>query len=109
MDRIEMLKRYIDEDPEDSFSRYALSLEYIRLNNFPEAKRILSELMFKDPDYLASYYQMGKLNESTGSIDEAAYVYQKGMVLARLQKNQHTFNELEGALKQLQGDVDEEE
>ena len=48
-----MLKRYIDEDPEDSFSRYALSLEYIRLNDFPEAKRILSELMFKDPDYLA--------------------------------------------------------
>ncbi|HRH66354.1 MAG TPA: tetratricopeptide repeat protein [Bacteroidia bacterium] len=109
MDRIELLKRYLQEDPDDSFISYALSLEYIRLNDYTEAQRMLAEITEKDPDYLAAYYQLGKVHECCGMPEAALKVYEKGMALAHIQKNQHTFNELEGALKQLQGDVDEEE
>ena len=109
MDRIELLKRYLHEDPDDSFTSYALSLEHIRLKDYPEAKSILLELNRKDPDYLAAYYQLGKVCESLGLPEEAVSVYEKGMLLARLQKNQHTFSELEAALKQIKGDAEEEE
>ncbi|MBK7850258.1 MAG: tetratricopeptide repeat protein [Bacteroidetes bacterium] len=109
MDRIELLKRYLQEDPDDSFTSYALSLEYIRLKDYQQAKSILVELNRKDPDYLAAYYQLGKVYESLQLTEEAVSVYEKGMLVARSQKNHHTFSELDTALKQIKGDPEEEE
>ena len=100
--RLELLKRYLQEDPQDSFLRYALALEFISLNDHLMAYQQLAELLNEDPDYLAAYYMAGKSAEVLKKNNEAGLWYSKGIELARLQKNQHTLNELTAALNQFE-------
>jgi tetratricopeptide (TPR) repeat protein len=99
--RIEMLKRYLEEDPSDSFLRYALALEFIALNEAKLAISQLEKLLEDDPDYLPAYYMAGKTSESLGMISNAEIWYKKGMEVARSQKDQHTLSELSTALELL--------
>ena len=39
MNRIEILKGFLEQDPKDSFSRYALALEYIKSGQTEDARR----------------------------------------------------------------------
>ena len=39
MNRIEILKGFLEENPKDSFSRYALALEYVKLGQHDDAVR----------------------------------------------------------------------
>jgi tetratricopeptide (TPR) repeat protein len=100
--RINILKQYISEDPTDSFSQYALALEYAKAGSNDEAISVLSELLKGDSNYLPAYYQIGKLYEQTHSIDRAKTAYEKGIVVAQQQKNTKTLNELRSALDSLE-------
>src|SRR4051812_10474751 len=96
--RIEILKQYISEDSEDIFSQYVLALEYIKQKSAPEAITLLSVIVRKQPDYLAAYYQLGKLYEINRSFGEAKMIYEAGIALAQRQKEFKTLNELRTAL-----------
>ena len=100
--RLELLKRYLQEDPSDSFLRYALALEFISLNEQKQAYEQLGKLLNDEPDYLAAYYMAGKLAEVTGKNSQAIAWYVKGIEVARQQKNQQTLNELSAALSQME-------
>ncbi len=95
--RLELLKRYLQEDPTDSFLRYALALEFIKLNETNQAYQQLEKLLNDDPDYLAAYYIAGKTAEGLGQNSNALNWYSKGIEVAKMQKDQHTLNELSGA------------
>jgi tetratricopeptide (TPR) repeat protein len=101
MERIELLKHFLEEDPGDHFSLYALALEYAKINRVGEAIVLLEQLLDLDPAYLAAYYQLGKLFELQRNIERAFGVFSKGMEVARQQKNQKTLNELQSALELL--------
>ncbi len=96
--RLELLKRYLEEDPSDSFLRYALALEFIKLNDNNHAYQQLEKLLNDDPDYLAGYYQAGKTAESLGLKNDSIKWYSKGIEVARMLKDQHTLNELSQAM-----------
>jgi tetratricopeptide (TPR) repeat protein len=96
--RIETLKQYISEDPADTFSHYALALEYAKADNREEAISILKGILENEPDYLAAYYQLGLLYEQTKLIEEAKETYEKGIVIARKKNDNKTLNELRYAL-----------
>ncbi len=102
MERIELLKGFLAEDPGDNFSLYALALEYVKLNNVTEAIQLLEKLLEKNPGYLAAYYQLGKLFEMQQQPDRASGVFEKGIEVARRQKNQKTLSELQSALDLLE-------
>ena len=98
MDRIELLKSFLKEDPADEFSAYALALEYVKVNQLVEAIDLLEKLIAKNPDYLPAYYQLGKLYELQGKIKLSVEQYSNGMEVAKKKKDQKTFNELQSAL-----------
>jgi tetratricopeptide (TPR) repeat protein len=100
--RIETLKQYISEDPADTFSQYALALEYAKAGNREEAVKILKSIIATQPDYLAAYYQLGMLYEQSHLIKEAADAYQRGIVVARQRRDNKTLNELRSALDALE-------
>jgi len=102
--RIELLKQYLAEDPSDSFSQYALALEYANANNRNDAILLLEQLLNRQPDYLPCYYQLGKLYEIEGRPKQAITTFQKGIEIARKQKNQKTMGELQTALDMLEQD-----
>ena len=60
-ERIDMLQEYIQDDPSDTFSRYALALEHAKIGETSKAIEYLKQLRIIDSEYLALYYQLGKL------------------------------------------------
>lgn len=100
--RLELIKRYLQEDPSDSFLRYALALEFIALNLNKDAYEHLEKLLADDPDYLPAYYMAGKTAEANNDNNFAIKWYSKGILVAGIQKDQHTLNELTAALNVLE-------
>lgn len=96
--RIEILKQFITEDANDTFSLYVLALEYAKTGNLIEAIALLRQVLENDSQYLAAYYQLGSLYEESRNIKEAKEIYEKGIIVAQQQGNIKTLNELRSAL-----------
>ncbi len=105
--RIQMLETFLGEDPGDSFSKYALALEYVAEGNIQKGIDLLIELRNSDPEYLALYYQLGKLFEQQNNISEAVICFKKGIEIASHQNNHHAKAELNMALNELEDLYDE--
>ncbi len=101
MDRIEKLKQYLKSAQKDSFLQHALALEYIKLGNDEEARKLFVEILLREPTYVGSYYHLAKLLERTGETDKAIKIYEKGMEQAKRAGDNHSFNELQGAYEDL--------
>lgn len=105
--RISLLKKFLETDPNDSFSRYALALDYIKLNRLDDAAKELEHLLTHTPDYTATYYHLGKVYEQQGRTEDAKKVYQTGITLTAQRGEAHANKELREALFMLTGDDDE--
>ena len=103
MSRIDTLKGFLADDPGDSFSRYALALEYIKIERFGEAVSEFESIGRNDPDYLATYYQLGKAYEHEGRTTEAEQTYRAGIEVANRAGDAHTRDEFGEALTLLLG------
>lgn len=101
MDRIEKIREMLMGQPGDSFLQHALALEYIKLGNDEEARRLFEEILNREPGYIGSYYHLAKLLERIEQPDEAIRVYEKGMEEAKKAGDNHAFGELRGAYEEL--------
>jgi len=101
MSRIETLLNMLKTNPEDDFTKYALALEYVSGNQLDKAEKYLKSLVKDSPNYLAAYYQYGKLLEEKDEIDEARKIYNQGLFVASSQNDLHTKSELQDALDNL--------
>ncbi|TAN02116.1 MAG: tetratricopeptide repeat protein [Chitinophagaceae bacterium] len=97
MDRIAVLKSYLEKTPDDSFLKHALALEYLKLHEENKAIRLFEELLAHDPDYIGSYYHWGKALVKTGDTQKALAIFQKGIEIARKLKDTHAAAELQQA------------
>lgn len=97
-ERIALLRQYLTEDPGDTFSAFALGLELLKMNELNEAKSILEQLVTLAPEYLATYFQLGKLYERLQLPEKAIAAYSAGIEVAKQQNNRHTLSELQFAL-----------
>lgn len=101
MERRNKLLEMIKKDPEDSFLRHALALEFLKMGATAEARKIFEELLQKDPEYIGSYYQLGKLLEETQEYEMAAEWYRKGMGVALERNEKKAYGELKSALDEI--------
>jgi Tfp pilus assembly protein PilF len=101
MNRIEILKGFLKDNPDDSFSRYALALEFVKLGQNDEALREFEAVGKNDPDYVATYYQLGQLYQKLGLKHEAEKTFRTGITVAAKMGDEHTRSELEAALETL--------
>jgi tetratricopeptide (TPR) repeat protein len=97
-DRLKMIETMLETNPRDSFLHYAAALEYQKSGDAAQAIKILRQLIRQNPDYLASYYQLGKMLEEKSQADEAVEVYKAGTTIARKQNDSKTLGELSEAL-----------
>jgi predicted Zn-dependent protease len=100
--RIEKLKEMIAKDPADTFSRYALALEYNGINEPLTAIELLEELITRDPKYLPAYQQLGQLLGKMNKTQEAKKVYRLGIDLAAEQNDEKASKELREELEELE-------
>jgi tetratricopeptide (TPR) repeat protein len=102
MNRIEQLKIFLEESPNDAFLNYALATEYIGLGDDVQAEIVFRQLLEKSPDYVATYYHLGKLLERKQLKSEAMDIYRAGIEKARAVGEQHSLSELQSALLELE-------
>ncbi len=102
MSRIEKLLAYIKANDKDSFLQHALALEYIKIGNDEQARQLFNEILLREPGYVGSYYHLGKALERLENTDKAIRIYKRGMEEAKKAGDMHSYNELMGALEDLE-------
>jgi tetratricopeptide (TPR) repeat protein len=102
-DRLEQLKSFHEEDPDDPFTRFAMAREYLKRDRAERALELFEELVDTDPDYVGTYYHLGKLYERLGRTDDAVATYARGIEVAREHGSQKDLSELQDAKLQAEG------
>ncbi|MGA9355599.1 MAG: tetratricopeptide repeat protein [Terriglobales bacterium] len=101
MDRIAALSEILTANPEDSFARYGLAMEY---SNSGDVERALTEfktLIEKNPDYTAGYFMAAQTLAKAERADEAKRMLVDGISSARRTGNQHAQSEMTAMLDEL--------
>jgi Tfp pilus assembly protein PilF len=101
MDRINKLKEYLKSTPNDNFLQHALALEYVKIGDDWEARKLFENILNNDPKYVGSYYHLAKLLERNFETKLAIEWYEKGMAATKEAGDQHSYNELQGAYDDL--------
>ena len=101
MERIDKLKAFLEQSPNDCFLNHALALEYIKLDNDNEAKALFEKNIAHDSNYVATYYHFAKLLERIGNNEEAIRIYEQGMQVAKKAGDNHSYSELQSAYEDL--------
>lgn len=95
--RITKLLSFLTQDGQDPFILYALATEYNAINLTDKALYYYRLLVDEHPDYVGTYYHLGKLYEKLGESELALSTMKAGMQVARKKGDHHAYNELQGA------------
>ena len=98
MDRLTQLLTMMRDKPTDTFLIFALALEYKSVGNILESILYFERLVNEFPDYVATYYQYGKLAEEMGDMTKAVDLFNKGIIKAKVAGDQKTARELQQAI-----------
>ncbi len=107
--RLEKLLEFLKNEPNDEFLQYALATEYLRLNETEKALAYYENLVTNHPDYVGTYYHLGKLYEALNRKDDAISTYEKGMGIARKMRDNHALSELQSVYNQVNGMDDDDD
>jgi len=102
--RMEQLLAFLEESPNDAFLQYAVAQEYISAGDDDAALAIFEKLRREQPDYVATYYHLGKLLERKGQREAALEAYAAGIAVATRTKEQHALSELQSARLEVEYD-----
>ena len=94
--RIEMLKIFAEQEPDNPFNWYALALEY-QNNNAENAKFFFNKLLSEHNVYLPTYFHAAIFFSDLGEIQKAKDIYENGIKLAEIQKDEKTLKELKNS------------
>ena len=103
MDRLAALLDFYRDDPDDPFTRFALAQEYLKAGDSERARSFFEDLVDDHPDYVGTYYHLGKLYERLGRSESAAAAYRAGVEAATRAGDLHARSELQGALLAAEG------
>ena len=104
--RLETLRQFVAEEPQDPFNNYALATELLKSNK-TESKQIFEYLLNNHANYLATYYHLGALYVELGEYILAEKTYVAGIDLARKIGNEKTLKELKGAYQMFLDELEE--
>lgn len=102
--RLALIEEMLVDDPHDPFLNYAAALEHHKAGDLNIAIELLESLVENQPDYVGTYYQLGKLHEETENLEQARVAYEKGIKQALLQADHKILGELRQALMALDDD-----
>lgn len=91
----------LEKNPDDSFLNYAAALEFKKNQKIDSAIHLLEQLVSRDKNYLAAYYQLGKMYETISENEKAKNIFLAGKEIAIKQNDLKTLGEIEEALNLL--------
>lgn len=98
MPKLDQLLPLLAADPNDAFLRYAVAMEYAKLEQFPEALAHFADLLQRHPDYVPGYFMAGRTCEQNGDLPAAKSYYLRGIATAQRTGDSHAAGEIADAL-----------
>jgi tetratricopeptide (TPR) repeat protein len=97
MPSLDQLLPLLAAEPNDSFLRYAVAMEYAKLGRRAEAIVEFAELLGRDPGYVPGYFMAGRTAQQSGDYDAARSFYERGIAAARKAGDSHAADEMSEA------------
>ena len=99
--RLEILQQMVQQDPNNTFARYGLAMEYANGKQLDQAIHEFRLLLERDPNYAAAYFHGGQALADSGDFEAARELYEKGIEVTTRKGDGHTRAEIEAALSLL--------
>ena len=99
--RINKLLDFLSQDPNDAFLKYALATEYFSMENYIKALHYFDDLVTHHPDYVGTYYHLGKLYLILNRKIDALKIFEKGIQIAKKERDNHALAELQSVYNEL--------
>ena len=98
MPRLDQLLELLKLEPNDSFLRYGVAMEYAKVAQYPDAIREFEELLRRDGDYVPAFFMAGRTQEQAGEPELAKDWYRRGIITAKKVGDTHAAGEIAAAL-----------
>jgi tetratricopeptide (TPR) repeat protein len=102
MNRIEMLKDLLTQDPNNQLARYGLGMEYSGKGDVDSAVAEFKKLVEINPDYANAYFMAAQALAKAERADEAKQLLRQGITAAARTGNHHAQSEMQGLLDELE-------
>ena len=103
MDRLEQLLGFLETDPDDEFTLFAIASEYRRKGQKDLSLSFFERLLGAHPEYVGTYYHLASLYLELGQRQKALETYRAGILVADTQRDVHARAELQSALMDADG------
>ncbi len=100
--KLDILRRFVADEPGEPFNHYSLALEYVNLKQYPEAIAKFEETLQIDPDYVPAYQQLGLLYGQLGKVGEAMATLAMGIAAAHRKGDYHAEQEMQDAMEEME-------
>ena len=101
MNRISALNEILAQNPNDTFARYGLAMEYSNLGDVERALAEFAALLKSNPGYTAGYFMAAQTLVRAGRAAEAKSMLSEGIASARRAGNSHALSEMEAMMADL--------
>ena len=100
-ERVEQLKSILEQDPKNTFARYALGMEYSSAEATDAALAEFRKLLDVDANYANAFFMGAQALQRAERIEEATQWLQDGIACAQRTGNRHAENEMQALLDEL--------
>mgnify|MGYP000184972565 CR=1 FL=1 len=104
--RLQQLLQFHSESPNDAFLLFAIAKEYEKLGNETLSLEYYQKTVATTPDYVGTYYHLGKLLQKKGEIQQALDAFKSGIAVAQKIGDRHALSELAAAKLEISDDED---
>jgi predicted Zn-dependent protease len=101
MDRIAMLNEMVAQDPNNSFARYGLAMEYSNSGQLEQAIEEFRKLLSAKPDYTAGYFMAAQTLVKAERVEEARKMLHDGIATAERKGDAHAQSEMQSMLDEI--------
>src|SRR5580658_11326726 len=101
MDRIAALNDILTQNPDDTFARYGLAMEYSKQGDLDRSLAEFSTLLKANPDYTPGYFMAAQTLVRADRANEAKTMLTDGIASTRRTNNMHAQAEMEAMLTEL--------
>ncbi|MSR55363.1 MAG: hypothetical protein EXS09_19075 [Gemmataceae bacterium] len=95
------IEALLADDPQDSFLRYGLAMEYASAGDETTAAELLVKVATESA-YVPAFLQAGQVLSRLNRFEEACVVLRNGILAAKEQGNGHAEGEMAGLLSSLE-------
>jgi tetratricopeptide (TPR) repeat protein len=100
--RLEQLKSILEQDPRNTFARYALGMEYSSAGQTDAAISEFRTLLEVDANYANAFFMGAQALQSAGRTAESVQWLRDGIACAQKVGNRHAESEMQTMLEELE-------